>query len=310
MTHELGSTGLMVSPVGLGTVEIGLAYDIEDASLPSETEAETILKSAIELGITYIDTARGYGLAEERIGKSGIAKQDGVVIGTKCGQFLEQGEDPHGRQLAERIHDEVTTSLKLLQTDSLQLVQLHGGSKEQIERGELVSVMQGLKEDGLVQHVGIAVRGEEAAQAALDNGFFETVQLAHSILDQRMAPAVLSNASAHNIGVINRSVLLKGALTPKRSALPDDLAPLVAAADAAEAIATAAGLDLPTLALRFVFSNPAVTTALIGTIKPHHLESALAAAAAGPLPDDIISELQKIGLTDPKQVDPSNWPTT
>ncbi len=310
MTRELGSTGLMVSPIGLGTVGIGLAYDIQDASLPSKAEAETILKSALELGITYIDTARGYGVAEERIGKSGIAKQDGIVIGTKCGQFLEQGEDPHGKQLEQRIRDDITTSLNLLQTDSLQLVQLHGGSKEQIERGELTDIMRNLKAEGLVQHVGIAVRGEEAAQAAIDSGFFETVQLAHSILDQRMAPTVLGNASAHNVGIINRSVLLKGALTSKRSVLPADLALLVAAADAAEAIAKAAGLDLPTLALRFVFSNLAVTTALIGTIKPHHLESALAAAAAGPLPNDIVSELQKIGLTDPNQVDPSNWPAT
>jgi len=309
-TKLLGNTDLQVSPIGLGTVEIGLAYDIADKSLPSEAEAERILKAAVELGITYIDTARGYGVAEERIGKSGIAAKTGVVIGTKCAQFLEQGEDPRGAELQQRIHDEITTSLKNLQTDSLQLVQLHGGSKEQIERGELIDIMQQLQTDGLVQHVGIAVRGEEAAQAAIDAGFFASIQLAHSILDQRMATGVLPSAQAKNVGIINRSVLLKGALTPKRSYLPEELQPLIAAADAAEHIATEAGLDLPTLAIRFVLSEPSVSTALIGTIKPHHLESAITAAEAGPLPADVLSELKKIGLTDPDQVDPSHWPTS
>lgn len=307
-TRELGSTGLHVSPIGLGTVEIGLAYDIQDAELPTESEAEAILKSAIELGVTYIDTARGYGIAEERIGKFGISKNQDIVIGTKCAQFLEQGEDPRGAELEKLVRAEIGESLRQLRLDILPLVQLHGGNKEQIERGELIELMGQLKEEQLVQHVGIAVRGEEAAQAAIDSGFFETIQLAHSILDQRMSSTVLPEASAHNVGVINRSVLLKGALTPKRSALAAELGPLVAAADAAEEIAQQAGLDLPTLALRFALSNPAVTTALIGTIKPHHLESAMRAAVAGPLPVDIHEALQHVGLTDPQQVDPAKWP--
>lgn len=307
ISHPLGQTGLNVSPVGLGTVEIGLAYGLEQR-LPSDAEAERILKYAVESGVTYFDTARGYGVAEERIGKSGILKRTGIVVGTKCAQFLEQGEDPRGVELEQKIRADIETSLTMLQVDCLQLVQLHGSSAEQIERGELITILQQLIDEGLVQHVGIAVRGEAAAQAAIDSGFFKTIQLAHSILDQRMCTQILPAAASHTVGIINRSVLLRGALTPGGQNLPEQLAPLKANAAEAATIAADLSIDLPTLAMRFVLSNPAVTTALLGTYNPSHLDSALAAAAAGPLPIEVLSKLQILGLTDPMQVDPSQWP--
>lgn len=306
--NNLGKTGLQVSQIGLGTVEIGLAYDIAEQAVPDEAVAETILRSAIELGVTYIDTARGYGVAEERIGKFGISRMEDVVIGTKCAQFLEKGEDPRGKELAQRIRDEVEESLRLLKVDSLPLVQLHGGSSEQIERGELIEIMQGLKDEGKIQHVGIATRGEEAPLAAIASGFFETIQAAYSILDQRMSARVLAAAQEANVGVINRSVLLKGALTPKRSVLPDGLALLKEHADRAEAVAEELGTDLPSLAIRFVLSHGAASTALIGTTKPKNLERALTAAADGPLPQEVLEKLYAIAVDDPDQVDPARWP--
>jgi len=306
--RPLGNTGLSISPIGLGTVEIGLPYGIGVKNLPTDKQAKHILKSAVDMGITYIDTARGYGVAEERIGKSGIGNIPGVVIGTKCAQFLEQGEDPRGAELEKRIRDDITTSLKMLRVDSLQLVQLHGGSKEQIERGELIEIMQKLKDEGIIQHVGIATRGEDAPLAAIKAGFFATIQTAYSILDQRMAKQVLPAAKQNNVGIINRSVLLKGALTSAASQLSNDLAPLKNNSQQAAEIAKQLNTDLPSLAIRFVSSNPAISTALIGTVEPDHLKTALAATQAGPLPQDILTKLYTLAIDDPSQVDPSKWP--
>jgi aryl-alcohol dehydrogenase-like predicted oxidoreductase len=305
----LGRTNLNISLIGLGTVEIGLAYGIGVKNIPTEKEAEAILKSAVEMGITYIDTARDYGLAEERIGKSGITKMDGVVVGTKCGQFLKNEPDLQGEDLAKRIRKEIDTSRRLLKQEQLQLVQLHIELAEYTDFRELVAIMQKLKDEGKVQHVGIATRGEEAPLAAIKTGFFETLQTAYSILDQRMGKSVLPSAQKNNLGVINRSVLLKGALTPAAQKLPDQLAPLKNNSAKAAAIAKEAGMDLPTVALRFVISNPVISTALIGTIKPQHLETSIKAVEAGPLPDDILTELAKLAIEDPLQVDPSKWPT-
>jgi aryl-alcohol dehydrogenase-like predicted oxidoreductase len=308
MSNTLGRTNLQISKLGLGTVEIGLPYGIGTRDLPTDQEAETILQTAVEMGITYIDTARGYGVAEERIGKSGIGKMSGVVIGTKCGQFLEKGEEVSAADMEKRIREEVETSLRLLQLDVLPLVQFHGGSAEQIREGRMQEIMRKLQDEGKVQHVGIATRGEEAPLAALASGFFETIQTAYSILDQRMAAHVLPQAQEKNVGIINRSVLLKGALTPAASQLPEALEMLKQQSAKAAAIAQELGMDLPTLAIRFAVSHPAISTILLGTIKPRHLQSAAEAVAAGPLPQEILEKLYALGLTDPAQVDPSKWP--
>lgn len=304
----LGKTGLSISRLGLGTVEIGLPYGINVTALPSNKEAETILKTAIDLGITYIDTARGYGVAEERIGNSGIKNIKDVVIGTKCAQFLEQGEDPRDKELEHRIRDDIEASLRNLRVDSLQLVQLHGGSAEQIKRGELIAIMQKLLDEGKVQHIGITTRGKEAALAAIKSDFFETIQTAYSILDQRMAEHVLPQAQTSNVGVICRSVLLKGALTPAVAKLPPELAPLKKSAKKAKQIAAEIGCDLPALAIRFAASNSAISTVLLGTTKPKHLQTAQQAIEEGSPPNSILQKLAKCAINEPSQVDPAQWP--
>jgi aryl-alcohol dehydrogenase-like predicted oxidoreductase len=319
-TAELGKTGLNVSRIGLGTVEIGISdYAVGQTGLVSEKDAIRLLQEVADMGVTYIDTARAYGVAEERIGKSGILKSRDVVVGTKCAQFLEKGEDPRGEELEKLIRADVEESLRQLQTDSLQLVQLHGGNKEQIERGEIIEVMKTLQGEGKVQHVGIAVRSEDAALAAIDSGFFATIQLAYSILDQRMGNpplppyqggqnGVLATAHKHNIGVINRSVLLKGVLTRNYPNLPDALAPLKTAAEKADAIAQELGTILPVLALRFVLNNPSITTALVGTVKSEHIAGALKAAESESLPPEVLEQLEQLAISDPNMVDPAKWP--
>lgn len=309
MTHPLGATNLHVSPVGLGTVEIGLSYGIGATALPTDREANRILKTAVDLGITYFDTAYGYGVAEERIGRSGIGRLPQIVIGTKCAQFLEKGADPRGRDLEKMIRQEVEESLRRLQQDSIQLLQLHGGSAEQVKRGELIDILRRLIEEGKVQHVGIATRGEESPLAAIKSGFFSTVQTAYSILDQRMAVSVLPQAHSNNIGIINRSVLLKGALTPAVWQLPPALDPLKANSAQAAAIAKNLGTDLPSLAIRFTASNPAISTILVGTVHPRHLRNAISAVNEEPLTPTTLNKLAKLAIADPNLVDPSHWPT-
>ncbi|MDA1168941.1 MAG: aldo/keto reductase [bacterium] len=308
MKNALGNTGLEVSRIGLGTVEIGLAYGLGNKGLPSEQDAITLLKTAVEMGITYFDTARGYGLAEERIRKSEIAKTSNIVIGTKFGQFLKQGPNLRGQDLEKRIREDIDVSRKNLGQEVLQLAQFHNELEDFVNYSEIIEIAEKLKHEQKVLHVGVAIRGEAAALAAIKIGFFETIQLANSIVDQRMTKNVLIKAHEKNIGIINRSVLLKGALTPARARLPETLAKLKENADKAEEIANNIGISLPTLAIRYVLSNPAISTALIGTSTANRIQSALEALQAGPLSEEIIHQLQQLSLTDPVQIDPAQWP--
>lgn len=304
----LGRTGLSVSCIGLGTTEIGYIYGIGPRNLPTESEVIDFLHKVIDLGITFIDTGHFYGLAEERIGKSGIAGEEGVIVSTKCGHVLDRGEAISDKELAREMEKEVDESLIKLRLDMIPLVQVHGGTAERIRDGSIIGGMQKLKDAGKVQFVGISTRGEEAPLAALESGYFDTLQLAHSILDQRVVARVIPEAKKRNIGIINRSVLLKGALTPASQYLSASLSGLKKNSDAAAKIASAMGIDLPALAVRFALSNDAIQTVLVGTNKLRNIERAIAAAEAGPLPESIVKELRSLAVSDPLQVDPKNWP--
>lgn len=307
--NTLGKTNLEVSRIGLGTVEIGLAYGLGNAGLPSEKDAITLLKSVVEMGITYIDTARGYGLAEERIGKSEIGKNDHIIIGTKFGQFLKNEPDLHGAELEKRIREDIDLSRKNLNKETLQLAQFHNELEDYTDFSEIIDIAEKLKSEQKVQHVGIAVRGEAVALSAIETGFFETIQLANNIVDQRMTARVLEKAQEKNIGIINRSVLLKGALTLARANLPETLALLQKNADTADEIAKSIGINLPTLALRYVLSDTAVSIALIGTVKALRIQNAFDALTQGPLPEEILVQIHQLAITDTTQIDPATWPS-
>jgi len=312
--RTLGRTNVGVSLLGLGTAEIGFPYGIEakykgSKDLLTDEEAERFLKSALELGVTYFDTARAYELAEERIGKSGIAKKEGVLVGTKCAKFLEKGENPSPSEMEAIVRAEVDESRKKLDMDVLPLLFFHGGSKAQIEEGIIIEIMQKLRDEEKILFTGISLRGEEAALAAVESDFFDVIEIAHSILDQRLVLHVLTLAKEKNIGVINRSVLMKGALTDGVHMLPDKLAKVKENSEKARAIAEELGISLPSLAIRFAISNPAVSTALIGTATLSHLETAKQAIEQGPLPEDVLARLRGLAIDDPEQVDPSLWPS-
>ncbi len=307
-TKKLGRTDLAVSRLGFGTAEIGFAYGIGPRTLPSETEAITLLQTAVENGITFFDTANYYGLAEERIGRSGIIANPAVVVETKCAKFLENGEYFPRPELEQKIRDEVSSSLSKLDVAALSVLMLHGPSKEQIENGELIDIVNALKREGKIKFAGVSTRGEEAPLAAIASGAFDVIQIAYSILDQRMAKKVLPAAKKKNIGVVNRSVLLKGALTPLVSHLPSALDPLKNNSNKALAVAQGLGIGLPELALRFTLSEETIATSLIGTNSVTHLKAAIDGLMRGVLPDDAVRVLRKLALDDPLQVDPARWP--
>ena len=134
--ERLGKINLLASRIGLGTAEIGLAYGLGDRPLPSESEAIGLLKQAVDLGVTFFDTANYYGLAEERIGKSGILRNSNVIVETKCAQFLEKGEYFSPSELAVKIRSQVDDSLTKLRIETLPILMLHGPNQEQIKKGE------------------------------------------------------------------------------------------------------------------------------------------------------------------------------
>ena len=289
-TRVLGRTGLLVSEISLGTVELGLDYGIGvEARRPTEAEAARILHRALDLGVNFIDTARAYGDAESIVGRALAARRHEFVLCTK----VAPASDPTGS---------VERSLRELSTDVLDIVMLHCGAADQAPRTEVLESLTRCRDAGKLRFIGASVYSEAAALAAIGAGV-DCLQVAHSVLDRRCEWRVLPEASRKNTGIVARSVLLKGALTRRVAQLPAALAQL---AEAARSLGPPE--SLPELAYRYVLAQSPPHTLLVGAGCVEELEAAVRFAALGPLADEACDRLRAAPLLEDRYLNPAEGP--
>jgi aryl-alcohol dehydrogenase-like predicted oxidoreductase len=290
--RRLGRTGCMVSEISLGTVELGLAYGIA-AAKPDEAVAAKVLNHALDSGIDFIDTARAYGDSESIIGRALKGRRKEVFLATKA-------------QPAMGIAASAEESLRRLQTDCVDLLMVHCAPGDAIDAAPLLESLIKIQRAGMTRFIGASVYGEESALAAIASGIYDALQIAYSALDRRAEHSVLPAAAAADLGIVARSVLLKGALTPRHKLLPDSLAPI---RDAVQEMMLVESEDgLPALSYRYVLGHPQVHTALVGTADSDEVDAAIRYAARGPLSPDQRMMLQAISIGDDRLLNPGNWP--
>ncbi len=238
--RTLGRTGLLVSGISLGTVEIGLDYGIGpdgQARRPPESDAHRLLHRALDLGVNFIDTARAYGESEAIIGRSIRDRRHEYVL---CSKVLAYANES-GQALRHKVTESVDTSLRELATDTIDIMMIHSAPTDVLQRGDLLAVLQDLKQAGKFRFIGASVYGEQAARHAIESGGFDCLQVAYSALDRRPEDCVWPQALQCDVGIVARSVLLKGVLTPRHRYLPEQLSILREAADQLGELAEQAG---------------------------------------------------------------------
>jgi 1-deoxyxylulose-5-phosphate synthase len=307
--RTLGRTGLRVYAIALGTVELGLDYGVPVAGehlRPSEASAALLLNQALDLGINYIDTARGYGASEEVIGRALRGRRNEYILASKLAPIRD--EELSDRELCERVKASLADSLRNLQTDTIDLLQIHHAPADLIRRGRVVAAMQEAQAAGQCRFIGASTYGEEAALAVLADGRYDTLQIAYNVVDRHLEQRVLPQARQKDVGVVVRSVLLRGVLTHRYNLIPDQLAELRAAIAQVDALVGPAARSLPEMAYRYVLAQPAVSTALVGTSRLEELQAALAYAALGPLPPELLARIRAVTISDLNQCNPGTWP--
>jgi aryl-alcohol dehydrogenase-like predicted oxidoreductase len=295
----LGRTGLQVSELSMGTVELGLDYGIAAAGerlRPEEKEAAALLHFALDSGINLIDTARAYGESERIIGRAlkGRRREYVLVSKVKAGR-------------PEEVRGRVEESLTELQTDSVDVMMIHSGAEKIQPDSDTLVELQRQRESGKFRFLGVSVYGADAALSAIECGWFDCLEIAYSVLDRRPETGVLEAARRNNIGIIARSVLLKGALTSRYQFLPPELASLKSAIERLAQNASSVHA-LPSLAYRYVLSHEPPHSALVGSASRAELSACLAYAAQGPLEPDQIQAVQAVQLEDERWLNPGNWP--
>lgn len=306
--RRFGGTGLTVSDVALGTVEIGLDYGLPGdvrGKRPEESEAIRFLGEALDLGVTFIDTARVYGNSEELIGRALGHRRSEYVLATKLTPIgLADLNQP---SLREKIRQSVRESLRNLRTDWVDVLMIHSAPIEVIQSDEqLMGVLRELQREGLARFLGASVY-EEAGPAALRRGGFDCIQIAYNALDRAPETETLSLAAQTGTGIVVRSVLLKGVITDRHVDLPPGLSALKQAAAELDKLANQAGLTLPELAYRYVLGSDVV--ALCGTAHIEELKAAVRSAELGPLSADLIAHIRAIEVAEPALLNPARWPS-
>ena len=304
----LGSTSLNCSAIALGTVEIGMDYGIPSdmrSQRPDEAAATRFLNDALDLGVNFIDTAQVYGRSEELIGEALKGRRREYLLATKLTP-IGAVDLNDSRLLREKVRASVANSLRLLKTDYVDVIMLHSATLAVIERAEMVlPFLRELREEGIARYIGASVY-EDAGVAAVACGGFDIVQIGYSALDRSPEQAMLPLAKKRGVGVVARSVLLKGALTPRHTSLPEELLAIREAAGQLDLLARQAGISLVELAYRYVLSEDVLP--LCGTAHLGELKQVFDYGQRGPLSDDLVAVIRGVQVSDRRLLHPGNWP--
>jgi aryl-alcohol dehydrogenase-like predicted oxidoreductase len=299
--RTLGRTGLSVTELALGGLFVskyGGEYE----------QGKAAIHRALHHGINYIDTAPGYGDSEEVIGRALEGVATPLIFSTKLGGRPTPFEPRNKSHLLESIE----TSLKLLKRDHVDMLMVHEPDRpgqydwwtdwDNVD-GPVLEVMADLKKQGVIKFLGLGGTTVTELARMCRTGKFDVVLTAfnYSLLYREAALDVFPAAREQNMGIVIGSPLQQGTLA-KRHDL--DKAkwlsrPRRAQFEALYKLLDETGIALPELGLRFVLSNPDVSTVLMGPRSAAEVDANVAAAEKGPLPGELLARLDQIAAMVP-----------
>jgi aryl-alcohol dehydrogenase-like predicted oxidoreductase len=310
--RTLGRTGVQVSAFALGTVELGLDYGITapgQGNRPTQDTAIRLVHRALDAGINLIDTARVYGDSEEILGLALKNRRGKVILATKTVTQAAGGVPLSGDDLRRHMFASLEQSLRALQTDYVDIWQIHNVDRNVLQEAEVIGdVFADVQAKGFVRFTGGSFYGSDFPVQALALNLFDVMQITYSILDQRLADNFFPLATTDNIGILARSVLLKGALTERAEHLPAHLNELRLRSRALRELITAnkVGATPAQTAIAFALAQPAIHAVLIGISSEFELRSNLHSLALQ-LGPEMLERLKSLRLDDADLLNPGTW---
>ena len=284
---QVGNSGIDVSRVGMGCWAIGGAmWGPQD-----DQQAIEGIKRAIDLGITFIDTAAvyGFGHSEELVCEGIKGRRDEVVVATKCGQVWDKPELSSIKRVSspESIEREVDASLRRLDIDVIDLYQIHWPDEDTPIEDSMAAMLK-LKETGKIRAIGVSNYSVEQMSRSLAVGQLDSLQPPYSMLNRGVEREILPFCQQNNIGVVVYSPMQRGLLTGKfmpghKFAEGDHRANSgefkgerfernLRIVDRLRPIAEKYGKTMGQLAIAWVLMHPAVTVAIVGGRNPGQVE--------------------------------------
>lgn len=308
--RSLGRTGLLVSEIAFGGVEIGMPYGIGvkgRSDMLSQAESVRLLHAALEGGINFFDTARLYGESESIMGKAFHDRRSGVVIATKCKHFCHaDGTVPPYAALKKMVTTSLQESLAALHTDHVDVFMLHQATVSVLESEDVQRVFQELKKEGRIKATGASTYSTAETATAVKARGWDVIQLPFNLMDQRQAET-FSSAAENGVGLVIRSVLLKGLLSNKGRGLHPALQAVESHIKDYAALLDEKINDLPALATKFALSFKEVGSVLVGIDRIEYLQNSLACADGVYLDKGQLTKAKKLAYPDPQFLDLPKW---
>jgi aryl-alcohol dehydrogenase-like predicted oxidoreductase len=304
--RTLGRTGWNVSEVGFGAWAIGGSW-----GKPDDAESMAALHRAVDAGVNFFDTADVYGdgHSERLIARLRRERSEPFYVVTKAGRRLS----PHVADgyTKANLTAFIERSLVNLETETLDLVQLHCPPTDVYYRPDVFEALDSLVAAGKLRHYGVSVERVEEALKAIEYPGVQSVQIIFNIVRQRPADLFFREASRRSVGVLARLPLSSGLLTGKISAATpfaaDDHRAFNRAGEAFDRGETFSGLDfdlqlslverlktfvpdgvtLAQFALRWILDFEAVTTVIPGARRPSQVDDNVRASDLAPLPPEV-----------------------
>jgi aryl-alcohol dehydrogenase-like predicted oxidoreductase len=309
--RTLGRTGIKVSEIGFGAWAIGGNWGPQN-----ESDSIAALHRALDLGVNFIDTAAGYGngRSERLIAKVLQDRKERIYVATKTPPDAGPWPPTPYCRAEERfpekyLRQNVEERLRNLNTDCLDILQLHTWTRAWNKNPTPLEVLKKLKDEGKIRYIGVSTP-EDDQNSLIDlmrGGYLDVVQVIYNIFEQEPAAELLPTAAEHNVGVIVRVALDEGSLTGKYPANhefpPDDfrskyfagdrIARTVERVERIRDEIKSTGLTLSQVALKFAFSHPAVSTVIAGIRSVQQAEANVAVSDLEDLSDDLLMRLRQ-----------------
>lgn len=297
--RTLGRTGIKVSEIGLG----GLFVSSHGAARDEGCRAA---RRALELGINYVDTAPGYQDSEEVLGEALEGVTQPYVLSTKLGGRPQ----PFDAQDKKALRRSVETSLKVLKRDTIDILMIHEPDRPgQYDwftdwdhfNGPVCELLDELKAEGVIRFTGLGGTTAHTLPHIIATGRYDVVLTAfnYSMLWQEAIIGVIPEAVKQGMGIVIGSPLQQGALAQVYAEEVEHGARWLSSPRREQykrlyTLVRELGIPIAELAIRWVITNPDISTVLSGARSVEEIEQNVRAVAAGPLPQDVMDRIQEI----------------
>ena len=310
--RSFGHTGVQVSEVGFGAWAIGGGWGKQE-----DSDSLAALHKALDLGVSFIDTAAGYGNGRsERIIARALKERGGesVYVATKTppapGPWPPSPYDRHEDRYPEsHLRANVEERLRNIGTERIDLLQLHTWTRAWNRDPRPFEVLRKLRDEGKIRHVGVSTpeHDQDSVVDLMRGGWVDAVQVIYNVFEQEPAAELLPVAQETNTAIVVRVVFDEGALTGKftreTTFAPDDFRRSYFAGDRLERAVTRAervreelegtGLALPEVAIKFALAHRAVSTVIPGIRSVAQAEANCSVPDKADLGEDLMQRLRR-----------------